>query len=95
MKLVALLTAILLLLPLAATASDCRIGGCSGEICETASDTPTVGICIWSEVFACYKTATCEKQTDGKCSWTQTPELEKCITEKNQATNLKAPMAAQ
>jgi len=55
----------------------CYVGGCSGEICsdeEGASST-----CIWSPEFACYKDATCERQASGKCGWTETKALEKCL----------------
>ncbi len=69
-----------------AYAEKCRIGGCSGEICEADNGSPAVGICIWSEQFACYKTAKCEEQADGKCGWTQTPELKKCLEEKKNST---------
>jgi hypothetical protein len=35
--------------------------------------------CEWLPEYACYKTATCEKQADGKCGWTQTPTLTACL----------------
>lgn len=59
----------------------CYVGGCSSEVC---SDTEGVASnCIYRESFACYKTAKCERQADGKCGWTQTTELKTCIAEKN------------
>ncbi|RJQ28566.1 hypothetical protein C4571_03420 [Candidatus Parcubacteria bacterium] len=55
----------------------CFVGGCSGQIC---SDTPdAVSTCEWTEAYACYRAAKCERQTDGACGWTQTPELLACI----------------
>jgi len=61
-----------------ATATDCVRGGCSGEIC-TDKQSQVVSICIWKEEFACYQTAICERQPDGKCGWRQTPELKECL----------------
>jgi hypothetical protein len=55
----------------------CYIGGCSGQICSdqegVASD------CMYREEYACYKTATCERQKDGECGWTETAELSACL----------------
>lgn len=57
----------------------CKVGGCSSELCtdmdNVASD------CIWRDEFACYKDATCERQTDGQCGWTDTPALQKCLAD--------------
>jgi hypothetical protein len=57
----------------------CKIGGCSGEICQNETDEDTVSTCIYKEEFACYKTARCEKQSAGNCGWTLTDELKTCI----------------
>lgn len=55
----------------------CYVGGCSGQIC---SDTQgMVSTCIYKEEYACYKSATCERQSNGACGWTNTKELEMCI----------------
>lgn len=55
----------------------CYVGGCSSEVC---SDAPgAVSTCIYREAFACYKTATCERQPSGKCGWTPTKELNTCL----------------
>ncbi len=59
-------------------AEGCFVGGCAGEVCN---DEP-VGqwYCFWYDPkWACYKTARCEKQADGKCGWTWTVELEECL----------------
>lgn len=58
----------------------CYVGGCSSEVCLDQKD--VVSNCIYKEEFGCYKTTTCEKQKDGKCGWTQTDELRKCLNEK-------------
>lgn len=59
----------------------CQIGGCSAEVCGEASDEPIVSNCIYRPEFACYKAATCEKQSDGKCGWTQTEDLNRCLSD--------------
>ncbi len=56
---------------------DCYVGGCSGQVC---SDDPSVyTTCEWRPEYACYQDATCELQADGKCGWTDTPELQRCL----------------
>jgi hypothetical protein len=58
----------------------CRIGGCSGEICDDASAPDKASICLYREDYACYtKVGRCEKQANGHCGWTQTSELKSCI----------------
>jgi Immunoglobulin-like domain of bacterial spore germination. len=54
----------------------CRPTGCSGQIC---SDADVITDCIYLPEYACYKNAKCEKQSNGKCGWTQTSELTSCI----------------
>ena len=38
-----------------------------------------VSTCEFREEYACYKTAICERNTEGKCGWRQTEELTSCI----------------
>jgi eight-cysteine-cluster-containing protein len=59
--------------------ADCGVGGCSGTIC-TDSPEDVVTTCEWREEYACYLDATCERQADGACGWTATPELSMCLT---------------
>ncbi len=54
----------------------CRISGCSGQIC---SDKNEISDCLYLPQYACYKSAICARQADGKCGWTQTSELKSCI----------------
>ncbi len=61
----------------AVAAGPCYVGGCSNEICGDSQN--IISNCLYSPSFACYKTAACERQTDGKCGWTQTKELAACI----------------
>lgn len=63
--------------------SGCKVGGCSGELCQNASDEPLASICIYKESYACYKTARCEKQQNGICGWTSTSELTSCLGNSN------------
>lgn len=63
------------------TSSKCYIGGCSSQLC---TDQPgAISTCIYEESYACYKAATCERQTNNQCGWTETPELKACIASAN------------
>lgn len=55
----------------------CYVGGCSGQICSDQKD--VVSTCEYREEYACYRTATCERQKDNQCGWTQTSELTACL----------------
>lgn len=58
--------------------ADCVAGGCSGQLCVDASN--DVGsTCEWLPEYACYQTAVCERQADGRCGWTSTPQLTQCL----------------
>lgn len=59
---------------------ECMIGGCNSELCSEASEDLKASICLYEPKFECYNTATCEKQINGKCGWTQTEELTRCLT---------------
>lgn len=67
----------------AAPIGKCYVGGCSSEVCSAEPD--VASNCIYKEEFMCYKTATCERQTNGSCGWTQTPALKMCL---QNATNV-------
>ena len=58
------------------TAAACIRTGCSGQIC---SDKNVISTCEWTEKYACYQTATCERQSNGSCGWTQTSALQNCL----------------
>ncbi|HEY5921339.1 MAG TPA: DUF6748 domain-containing protein [Kofleriaceae bacterium] len=55
----------------------CYVGGCSSQVCSDRDDVITT--CEWRDEYACYQTATCERQADGMCGWTQTTELLACL----------------
>lgn len=54
----------------------CIRTGCSGQVCASSVVYTT---CEWRPEYACYADATCERQEDGNCGWTMTPELEACL----------------
>jgi hypothetical protein len=55
----------------------CFVGGCSGQICSDQEG--VISTCEFRPEYACYDTATCERQSDGNCGWTQTTELQACL----------------
>ena len=55
----------------------CFVGGCSSQLCSAEEGISST--CEWREEYACYREATCERQTDGSCNWTSTPELRACL----------------
>ena len=57
----------------------CRLGGCSSQLCLGPEDEDVVTTCEFRPEYACYRTATCEPQSDGACGWTPTDELKACI----------------
>lgn len=59
--------------------NNCKVTGCSGQVC---SDKDVMTTCEYLAEYGCYRNAKCERQTDGKCGWTETEELTKCLDEK-------------
>jgi hypothetical protein len=57
----------------------CIKTGCSSQIC---SDHNVISTCEFRPEYACYQKATCERQSDGNCGFTKTPELTECLTRK-------------
>ena len=58
----------------------CAVAGCSGQLCVSAEDaSEIVTTCEFRAEYACYTEASCEPQANGKCGWTQTAELKKCL----------------
>ena len=62
----------------ATEAKDCKRTGCSGQLC---SDTEVASDCRWLPEYACYADATCERQADGACGWTEDAVLAACLAE--------------
>src|SRR5215212_1633323 len=56
----------------------CIKSGCSGTVCtEPGKDMMTT--CEFKPEYGCYQKATCERQANGACGWTQTAELTGCL----------------
>jgi hypothetical protein len=62
----------------AAPAGTCVKSGCSLTVC-TEPGKEEVTTCEMKAEYACYQDATCERQADGTCGWTQTPALTSCL----------------
>ncbi len=56
----------------------CIITGCSKQLC---AEDEVVTTCEFKPEYVCYTKAVCERQADGKCSWTKTIDLEVCLNE--------------
>lgn len=62
------------------SANGCAVAGCSGQLCVSAEEASTIiTTCEFRAEYACYREASCEPQADGKCGWTETPELQQCL----------------
>ena len=57
----------------------CIKTGCSSQVC---SDQTVVTTCEFRPEYECYQKATCERQSDGNCGFTKTPELATCLAKK-------------
>lgn len=57
----------------------CIKTGCSSQVC---SDRNVITTCEWRPEYACYQKATCERQANGNCGFTQTTELTSCLMRK-------------
>lgn len=58
-------------------AEPCFVGGCSSQLCSDKEG--LMSTCLFKPEYACYQTATCERQADGACGWTSTKALTACI----------------
>jgi hypothetical protein len=55
----------------------CYVAGCSAQVCSDRDDVVTT--CEWRDVYVCYDSASCERQSDGACGWTPSEELGACL----------------
>lgn len=74
--------------PVERESGGCYIGGCSSQLCSES--TGMASTCEWRESYACYATATCTRQPDGACGWTETAELKQCLTTSATSNELEA-----
>lgn len=58
------------------TSKACFKTGCSSQVC---ADENMMTTCEWRPEYACYQKAKCERQANGKCGFTRTPELIACL----------------
>jgi hypothetical protein len=57
----------------------CMIGGCSSQVCGEAGELDDmVTTCEYRSEYACYSLTRCEKQSTGRCGWTETVEYNQC-----------------
>jgi hypothetical protein len=54
----------------------CMKTGCSGQVC---SDQEMITTCEFKAEYECYRKAACERQANGDCGFTPTPELTACL----------------
>jgi hypothetical protein len=64
--------------PTPVAGGECEVGGCSGTAC-TEPGRQVMTTCEYRAEYACYQSASCERQTDGTCGWTQSPDLVACL----------------
>lgn len=73
------------------TGDGCVRAGCRKCVSEEdATRWMRVG-CLESEADECFRTARCERQADGRCWWTGTPELNACLSKYGWPTITPAP----
>ena len=65
-----------------ASTKQCRATGCSGQLC---AEEEAITTCEFLPEYTCYKQATCERQKNGECGWTETKALTECLA--NQVDN--------
>jgi hypothetical protein len=78
-------------------APECRLAGCQQEECVEASTPDTSLICTMEYRYTCYRTvpSRCERQANGQCGWSMTPELENCLAKITSATTPLSEAAPQ
>lgn len=59
-----------------ASMKPCIKTGCSSQVC---ADQNVITTCEFRPEYECYQKATCERQSDGNCGFTKTPELTACL----------------
>jgi hypothetical protein len=59
----------------------CVKSGCSGTLCVEEGN-EMVTTCEWKPEYDCYRSATCERQADGRCGFSDRDALDQCIASK-------------
>ena len=61
------------------TDKDCRVAGCSGQVCTTAGAARgTFTTCEWTEEYGCLEYTSCGC-VNGQCNWKESSEYDNCI----------------
>lgn len=55
----------------------CKRTGCSSQVC---SEEDMITTCEFRPEYECFQKATCERQKNGQCGFTQTPDLLRCLS---------------
>lgn len=59
---------------------ECVPAGCSSQLCVPKEEAPNiVTTCEWTPLYGCYQKSVCERQEDGQCGWTETPDFTACV----------------
>lgn len=64
----------------------CIRTGCSGQIC---ADREVMTTCEFRDEYSCYQNATCARQANGQCGWSQNHTVTSCI-DQSRRTNTNA-----
>jgi len=64
----------------AAPPKPCEPAGCNREICAEKGE-ELVSACVVLPEHACYARAKCARQKDGRCGWTPSKALDRCLSE--------------
>jgi len=54
----------------------CVITGCSSHLC---SEEEVATTCEFQEAYRCFDSAICERQDDGKCDWSESERIARCL----------------
>jgi hypothetical protein len=58
----------------------CKPSGCYGEDCVEKTEAGKKATCSkYTPTVTCYMDTLCERQSDGKCGWTETSTLSACL----------------
>jgi len=62
-----------------ATKKECGASGCWGQFCGENLNPISDTLCVANDIFRCYAKGICERQSDGKCGWTNKKEIDVCL----------------
>lgn len=69
--------------------NNCVVSGCSSHIC---AEEKMITTCEFRPEYACYRKAQCARQTDGRCGWTRTAQLNRCLNNTQLFPETTAPL---